>query len=234
MTIWSRLSDIISSISARPAQAVIDRLTSWITEIGSDDDKRQLAFTVALIALSAKMAKADGVVTRDEIDAFKALFEVPEGQERNVARMFNLAKQDVAGFDAYAGQLAGLMADEPDILLDIVDGLFHIAKADGVIHASELEYLENVAVIFGLDDKAFQQIKIRHVFEGQDPYIVLGADRTWSDDALKRHYRNMVIEYHPDRVAARGVPPEFVRIANEKLADVNAAWDQIEKERGLS
>ena len=232
MTLWGRIADFVGGLATgSSAQAFLERVSGWIGTVSGRETRRQIAFTIAMIALSAKMAKADGVVTADEITAFKELFEIPEGQQRNIARMFNLAKQDVAGYDAYARRLARLLAEEPETLEDIVDGLFHIAKADGVVHEAELAYLESVAGIFGLKAPCFDKIKTRHVADDNDPYVVLGAERHWDFDALRSHYRRLVAENHPDRLVARGVPPEFVRIANDKLAAINAAWDQIEMAR---
>lgn len=189
---------------------------------------------MAMIALSAKMAKADGVVTHDEINAFKEIFEIPEAEAANVARVFNLAKQDVRGFDAYARQIQKIYHHDPDFLEDILDGLFHIAKADGIIHDNELAFLQEVGRIFAVEDEVFGAIRARHVRGGRnDPYAILGADPSWSNFELRKHYRRLVLENHPDRLIARGVPPEFVRIANDKMAAINAAYAELEKERGL-
>ncbi len=136
-----------------------------------DEDKpteRQVAFTVGVIALGAKMAKADGVVVKDEIAAFKEVFKVPEDDAENVARLFNLAKQDVAGFDAYARQLANCMKGEKQILADVLDGLFHIAKADDVLHPNEMSFLEEVARIFGFRKLSFANIQARHVINSKE------------------------------------------------------------------
>nr|WP_155197699.1 molecular chaperone DjiA [Roseibium hamelinense] len=186
-----------------------------------------------MIALSAKMAKADGVVTNDEVIAFQELFDVPEGEERNVARLFNLAQQDVAGFDVYAKKLADLFPYDRKTLFDILDGLFHIAKADGVVHESEVSYLAKVAEVFGLDNREFAKVLASHTRENGDPYLVLGLDANASDAELKAQYRREVQETHPDRLISRGVPEEFVKIANDRLAALNAAWAQISAERGL-
>jgi DnaJ like chaperone protein len=181
------------------------------------------------------MAKADGVVTSDEVNAFKQVFTVPPSEIRNVARIFNLAKQDVAGYEAYAGQLAGLFGHDRQMLEDVLDGLFHIAKADDVVHPAELDYLESVATIFGFAATDFARIKARHIVRGKgDPYLVLGVEPDARDDEVKRAWRRLAAENHPDKHIARGVPEEFIAIANEKIAAINAAYDEIRKERGLS
>nr|WP_282449399.1 molecular chaperone DjiA [Roseibium sp. CAU 1639] len=186
-----------------------------------------------MIALSAKMAKADGVVTTDEILAFRELFDVPPKEERNVARLFNLAQEDIAGFEVYAKKLADLFPYDRKTLFDILDGLFHIAKADGVVHESEIGYLSKVAEVFGIDDREFSKILARHVRKDGNPYEVLGLGPEASNADLKAHYRREVQETHPDRLIARGVPEEFVRIANDRLAALNEAWSKICAERGL-
>jgi DnaJ like chaperone protein len=178
------------------------------------------------------MAKADGVVTRPEIDAFCRIFTIPPGEEKNVSRVYNLAKRDIAGFQAYARDVARLLSDDPAMLEAILDGLFEIAKADGAVHERELRYLVHVAEIFGFDEVAFARIRARHVIDAAgDPYLVLNADSNWDFQHLRRHYRRLVADNHPDRLIARGVPEEFVRIANDRLAAINDAWERIEKVR---
>lgn len=194
----------------------------------------EVAFTVGVIALGAKMAKADGVVVKDEIAAFKEVFKVPEDDAENVARLFNLAKQDVAGFDAYARQLANCMKGEKQILADVLDGLFHIAKADNILHPNEISFLEEVARIFGFSDVEFANIQARHVINSKEnPYKILGIDPGAEDSEIKSHYRQLVRENHPDKLIARGVPEEFVAIATERLQAINEAYDELSRERGL-
>jgi DnaJ like chaperone protein len=202
-----------------------------------DDDSsahRQVAFTIGVIALGAKMAKADGVVTRDEIIAFKEVFKVPEGEMENVSRVFNLAKQDVVGYEAYANQLASLLKGNRKLLDDVLEGLFHIAIADGVFHPNEEQFLADVAQRFGLTRTQFNYIKARHVSAVKsDPYEVLGIAPDIDDDTLKSHYRKLVLDNHPDRMIARGVPPEFVSLATKKVAAINAAYQELAKERRI-
>lgn len=230
MSVWNSLGAIVATIQSGGAQ-IADRLVQLV--LARPEGTSSVGFTVAMIALSAKMAKADGVVTTDEILAFRELFAVPEGEERNVVRLFDLAQQDVAGFETYAKKLADLFPYDRKTLLDILDGLFHIAKADGVIHQDEINYLARVAELFGLDDREFAQVLARHARENGDPYLVLGLSADASDKELKAKYRREVQDTHPDRLIARGVPEEFVRIANDRLAALNAAWAQIAAERGL-
>ncbi len=229
MGIWARLVAAIGG-GVEAVGAVFDRVGSLFA--GDPVRRRQFTFSVAMIALSAKMAVADGVVTRDEVAAFRRLFTVEAGEEANVARLFNLARRDVAGYRAYAAKIAALYDKGDPILVDILDGLFDIAKADGLVHEAELGYLADVAAVFGLDADAFERIEARHVVSGGgDPYLVLGVDRGLAVEAIRRRYRELVRENHPDRLIGRGVPAEFVAIANDRLAAINAAWERIEKER---
>ena len=231
MGIFSRIAATLAGGAGRVG-AAMSGLRALLVGITNAELRRETAFAIAMIALSAKMAKADGVVSRSEVDAFCGIFAIPPGEERNVSRVYNLAKRDVAGFDAYARDVARLFADDPAMLEAVLDGLFDIARADGAVHERELAYLAEVARIFGFDERAFETIRARHAIdEGADPYLVLGADRTWDDQQLRRHYRKLVAENHPDRLMAHGVPPEFARIANDRLAAINAAWDQIERMR---
>lgn len=230
MSVWSSLGSIVSAIGSGGAQ-IVDRLVQLV--LARPEGTNSVGFTVAMIALSAKMAKADGVVTTDEVIAFRELFDVPENEERNVARLFNLAQEDVSGFEIYAKKLADLFPYDRKTLLDILDGLFHIAKADGVVHENEIGYLSKVAEVFGLSEREFSKVLARHVRSDGNPYEVLGMGPEASDQELKAQYRREVQETHPDRLIARGVPEEFVRIANDRLAALNDAWAKISAERGI-
>lgn len=230
MSVWSSLGSIVSAVGSGGAQ-IVDRLVQLV--LARPEGTSSVGFTIAMIALSAKMAKADGVVTTDEIIAFRELFDVPPNEERNVARLFSLAQEDVAGFEVYAKKLADLFPYDRKTLVDILDGLFHIAKADGLVHESEIGYLTRVAELFGLSEREFSKVLARHVRSNGNPYEVLGMGPEASDQDLKAQYRREVQETHPDRLIARGVPEEFVRIANDRLAALNEAWSQISAERGL-
>ena len=226
------MGELLGSAAGGAVSSVIEAVRTVFE--GDPETRRQVGFSVAMIALSAKMAKADGVVTEDEVSAFQELFEIPPEEAGNVSRLYNLAKQDVAGFEAYARKISRLFSEESGIREDVMDGLYHIAKADGMIHEREAAFLEEVARIFGITGPQLSRINLRHVASGEgDPYVVLGADPGWPDTKLKSHYRSMVRQYHPDQMIARGVPPEFIAIANSRLAAINHAWEAVCAERGI-
>jgi len=194
-----------------------------------------VAFTIAMIALAAKMAKADGVVTEAEIETFERIFRVPPEQFAVVRRFFDLARQDTAGYEAYAGQIARAYAGQPAVLEDILDGLFEIAAADGVMHPDEERFLERVGDIFGFSPGEFRRIRASHFPpDAADPYVVLGVGFDAGDDEIKRTYYRLVRENHPDSLIARGVPEEFVKIATDKLAAINVAYEKIQQERATA
>ena len=232
MSFWEKLLNAVSD-SATSALANIIEAIRTVFE-GDPETRRKVAFSVAVIALSAKMAKADGVVTENEVAAFQQIFAYPESEARNVARLYNLARQDVAGYEAYAEKLSGLCSSgkvDCPILENVLDGLFHIAKADGAIHEKELNFLENVAAIFRISEAHFESIVARHVYvEGRDPYVVLGVSRKDDFQTIRKHYRDLVRQHHPDRMIARGLPASFEAIANDRMARFNAAYAAIERE----
>jgi len=191
------------------------------------------AFSVALIALSAKMAKADGVVVAAEVKAFQEVFDIPAEDFDAVSRLYNLAKQDVAGFEAYARQVAQMFADEPDTREDLIDALFHVAKADHALHPGEFVFLEQVAAILGFAGVAYERIEARHVRRPGDPYAVLDLSPEASDGEVKARWRALVSTHHPDRIAGRGLPPAAVKLANDRVAALNAAYGRIAELRGL-
>jgi DnaJ like chaperone protein len=239
MSVWGKLAGAAAGLAVGgPIGALLGGVAGhYVIDRDKEEDgpaENQVAFTVGVIALGAKMAKADGVVTMDEVNAFKEVFKVPEGEMKNVARVFNLAKQDVAGYEAYAEQLAAMFKGNRKLLEDVLEGLFHIAKADETLHPNEELFLKQVATRFGITETEFAYIKARHIAVAKrNPYDVLGIQPTISNEALKSHYRKLVAENHPDRMMARGVPKEFLAIATEKVAAINEAYGQIAKERGM-
>jgi DnaJ like chaperone protein len=227
--IRERLASFLGSFSRRTGVA------GHIANILDPDNwlpgGRDAAFTLALIALSAKMAMADGAVTASEVRAFNATVEIAKGQEPQVERLFNLAKQDVAGYDAYARKVARFFADTPETLEHVLDGLFFIATADGMVHEAELDYLREVSAIFGFDEVRFEQIAAQHVMldDGVDPYMVLGLTHDAAPEEVRRVYRQLVSEHHPDRLIAKGVPEELIDVATARMSAINLAYQAITK-----
>ncbi len=229
MSVWQRLSAFVGSFSERTgvAGSIANALDpdTWLP------GGRDAAFTLALIALSAKMAVSDGVVTASEIRAFYRTVEIPGGVEQQVDKLFKLAQQDVAGYQAYARKVRRFFIDSPDTLEHVLDSLFYIATADGMIHESELHYLKDVSDIFGFDEARFEQITSAHVLfdRSADPYVVLGLVPNADRNEVKRVYRLLVAEHHPDRLIAKGVPEELIDVATARMAAINNAYNQIMK-----
>jgi DnaJ like chaperone protein len=225
MSIWTRIADALSALaSGEGLSALFDRLRT--------PPEKSVAFTIAVIALGAKMAKADGEVTRNEVAAFRQVFAIPPGEEANAARVFNLARQDVAGFDAYARKIRAMFQNDNRVLVDLMEGLFHISVADGRWHPQEEAFLKDVAGIFGVDDRSFRSLRARFVPDAEpDPYEVLGIDPGASLDAARAAWKQAVRDSHPDRMMARGVPAEAVKLAERRLVAVNAAWEAISSQR---
>ena len=226
MSIWSRISDALEALtSGEGLSAVFDRLRT--------PPDRTVAFTIAVIALGAKMAKADGQVTRDEVTAFREVFHIPAREEANAARLFNMARTDVAGFEEYAARIKAMYGDEDRPLCDLMEGLFHIALADGEYHPGEDAFLHRVAEIWGFDDRRFMRIRAQFVSDAEaDPYDVLGVSADATLPEIKAVWRSQVRESHPDQLIARGVPPEAVKIAEKRLISINRAWEHISEMRG--
>lgn len=241
MSIWGKIMRGTSSLPSLgplgfPAAALGDVDIEPPAE-PAEDHTKSIAFTIGVIALAAKMVIADGVVSRDEVAAFREVFHVPPDQEANVQRFFDLAKRDVAGYESYARQIARLFKANPAVLEKVLGGLFHIAKADGRVPPVELDYLRNVARIFGFDETAFERIRRSHLgpeMVAEDPYAVLGQPRGSDDAQLKAAYRRLMREHHPDRLIGEGMPPEAIQLANQKVAAISAAWEKIRIERGLA
>lgn len=205
-------------------------------------ETRRIAFATAVIVLAAKLAKADGVVTRTEIDTFKDVFDVRDEDVGGIAEIFDAAKRTPEGFEPYARQVAQMFAYEPGILEELLDQLFMLAAADGELNPAEIAWLARVAQIFGFAGPAFESILLRYgVARAPSPaavevdaYAVLGLKRSAADVEVKAAWKRLVREHHPDRMVAQGVPEEMVKQANGRLAAINAAYDRIARERGLS
>lgn len=222
MSIWSRIAEAIAALANG------EGLSEVFEKLRASPD-RTVAFAIAVIALGAKMAKADGIVTKDEVVAFREVFVIPAEEEANAARVFNLARQDVAGYDIYARRIKAMYGEDDRPLCDLLEGLFHIAVADGVYHPKEDDFLHEVAGIFGFDERRFRGIRAQFVAEAErDPYDVLGVDPTASTDEVRAAWRKLVRETHPDQMMARGVPEEAIKLAERRMVAINRAWEEIQ------
>lgn len=235
MSIWTRIAEALSALAAGEGLSVVlDRLRN------APAPERSIGFTIAVIALGAKMAKADGTVTRDEVSVFRRIFAMAPEEEANAARVFNLARQDVAGFDTYARKVAALFrkedealcADDRNVLIDLLEGLFAIAMADGAYHPQEDTFLEQVATIFGLDARCYRVVRARFVDGApRDPYDVLGIEPDATIADARAAWKQAVRDSHPDAMIARGVPAEAVKLAERRLIAINEAWEAISAQR---
>jgi DnaJ like chaperone protein len=193
----------------------------------ADPQRAQVAFTVAAIALAAKMAKADGFVSADEFATFQRLFRVPDSERGNAERFYRTAQQSVAGFEAYAQQAADLLGPGSPLLEDLIEALLLIAAVDG-LHPDELRFLETVAAIFGFDARSWARIRARHIASAaDDPWLVLGVPPGSDAAAVRAAYRALVKQHHPDRHMAAGTPPEFIRVAEARMAAINTAYADL-------
>lgn len=225
LSIWGRIGEALAALArGEGLGTVFDHLRG----APERSPERSVAFTIAVIALGAKMAKADGRVTRDEVAAFRRIFHIPPGEEAHAARVFDLARTDVAGFDAYARKIAAMFGPGAEVLKDVLEGLFAIAMADGDYHAAEDAFLQEVATIFGLDEACFRSMRTAFVPGAEpDPYSVLGLPPGAPPEEARAKWKSLVREAHPDRAVARGLPEEAVRLAQARLVALNRAWEEI-------
>src|SRR3546814_253249 len=228
MSVWGKilggaagfaLGGPIGALVGALAGHAVDRMNGGGGETAVADGTREIAFTIGVIVLGAKLAKADGHVNRKEVDAFKQVFRIPADEMQNVGRVFDQARKDSRGFEPYARQLAGMFADNPAVLEELLDGLFHIAHADGRMAEEEVSYLGRLAEIFGFDARAWDRIRAANMAtqEKCDPFCILGVSRDRSDTEIRAAHRKLVVENHPDRLMAPGMPQEFDEIAHGQL-----------------
>ena len=247
MSIWGKviggaagfaLGGPIGAILGVAAGHFVDRMAGGarrVRRIGpGDQETKQAALSVALVVLAAKMAKADGHVTREEIVTFKRVFAVPEAHAAAIGRIWDEARREATGFEPYAEQIVQIFPHDTTMREELLGALFQIAMADGELHEGERVYLARVAELFGFDERRFAQIMARHMGGGEaDPYEVLGVDPDSSEDEIKKTYRRLIREHHPDKLIAEGMPEEMVQVANEQMAAINAAYDRIARLRGM-
>ncbi|MEM8741184.1 MAG: DnaJ family molecular chaperone [Pseudomonadota bacterium] len=214
-SIWERIAELLSQLNPL---AVFER---------HPDPRQTTTFTIGVIALAAKIAKADGQVTRDEVTTFREIFLIRPEDEARVAQVYNLLRQDAAHFEVYARQLRRLFEHDRSVLKDVLDALFAIAMADGEFHPNEELFLEEVARIFEIDAPCYAEMIARWVPDRWNPWEVLGVGLGESDDELRQRYRTLVRASHPDQLIARGLPEEMIALATRRIADINRAYEEL-------
>ncbi len=200
--------------------------------------RKDQVFAICVVVLNAKLAKCDGPVTRTEIDSFKRQFRIPPEAMGDIARLFDSARDSAEGFETYARQLGDSFADNRGMLEDVLASLFTVARADGEVNQAEYRFLSAVHAAFGLDQRAWDRARgatprPRNGADEPDPYVILGVPRAATGAELHAAWKRLMRENHPDSLASRGVPGEFIARASDKVARINAAWDRIKRERGL-
>ncbi len=221
MSIWDRIKQALDELAKG---ASLSEIFSTLRQ----PPERTVAFTIAVIALGAKMAKADGQVTRDEVAAFREVFHISAGDEKNAARIYNLARTDTLGFEGYAKKIASMFDANSKTLQDLLEGLFHIAAADGHYHPNEDAFLHEVSDIFGISQQDYYGIKSRFsVTHESDHFAVLGASPDEDFATIRAKWAKLVRDNHPDLMLARGVPEEAIKLATKRLAAINTAWETI-------
>ena len=220
MSIWTNISGAAARLFGPPSSS----------DDGAGRPSRvdQAKLVAAMVALGAKMAKADGQVREEDVLAFRQVFRADAKTEATIGRFFNLARQTTLGYERYARIVAKAFRAQPALLEDVMDGLFHIALADGIVTDAEADYLRTVSDVFGFSDREYRRIRNSHLGrDADDPYLILGVDPDISDDGLKRAYRRQAAANHPDRLVARGLPREMQGLATHKMAIINRAYSQI-------
>jgi DnaJ like chaperone protein len=234
--VWEKITSAIGLGPNAGARAAVAEL---LARLGLDKlfrpspPQQSAAFTSAFVALAAKMAKADGVAVLVERDAFERFLETPPEDVPRIRRLYDLAKQDTSGFEAYAERIGRLLRDEPGITRCVLECLIYVACSDGVLHPAEDEFLHTVAEKFGIGSTEYRKMRAMFVRDAESPYEILGLPPDASDAELKSHFRRLVTELHPDKLIAAGAQPPLVKAATAKLATINAAYEEILRERTM-
>ena len=190
----------------------------------------QQVFAIALIILTAKLAKADGQVSKEELIAIKNKLKIPDHEIDQVGKIFNKAKEDSLGYEPYAQQIAQIYRNNPAVMDEVINILFYIAESDGKVSDSEIAMIRNIAKIFGINQSQFEGI--RESRKGSDklnPYVVLGCDPNDDFASIRKKYLNLSKTHHPDVLVSKGVPKEVIEESKKKMRAINSAFDQIEK-----
>tara|TARA_Y100001970_G_C14164519_1_gene820488 strand:- start:291 stop:1022 length:732 start_codon:yes stop_codon:yes gene_type:complete len=208
----------------------ISRAKSYRSSSFESFAQPQQIFALSLIVLSAKLTKADGKVSKEELIAVKDKLRIPENEIENVGKIFNKAKEESTGYEPYAKQIAKIYKNNPNVLEEVINILFYIAEADGIISDSEINMIENIAQIFGLNKFQFNSIKeSRKSSDKLNPYIVLESNPEDHIQDIRKKYLKLSKEHHPDLLISKGVPNEVIEESKKKMRAINSAWNQVQK-----
>ena len=192
--------------------------------------QQQQIFVISLIILTAKLAKVDGHVSKEELIAVKEKLKIPEHEVDQVGKIFNKAKEDSLGYEPYAKQIAQIYRRNPVVLDEVINILFYIAEADGKVSDSEVNYIKSISNIFGLNARQFEGIREGRVgSHKQNPYVILGCSPNDDLQTIRKKYLKLSKEHHPDALISKGLPKELITESEKKLASINSAYDKIEK-----
>ncbi len=212
---------------------IADRMAAFVAARSTiTPPEKSVAFTIAVIALGAKLAKADGTVARAEVAAFRRVFTIPRGEEKNAGRVFDLARQDVAGYEAWARRIARMFKPGDPVLENVIEGLAIVATADGGLHTAERDMLIEIAGIFGIASPVFALILDRHDPDAAcAPAAILGLSPDATLEEGRQRWRNLIRENHPDLAIAAGLPKEAIRLAESRTRAINNAWQRFRDSR---
>jgi DnaJ like chaperone protein len=190
----------------------------------------QQIFALSLIVLSAKLSKADGQISKEELIAVKDKLKIPENEIDQVGKIFNKAKEESAGYEPYAQQIAQIYRGNINVLEEVINILFYIAEADGNVSNAELNMIEHISQIFGLTEVQFNSIKeSRKSSDKLNPYVVLESHPDDAIEIIRKRYLKLSKEHHPDLLMSKGVPQEVIDESKAKMRAINSAWDQVQK-----
>ena len=237
MSIWgSLLGGVIGFSLGGPFGALLGSfLGGKISNISSSNtfgsqQNAQQIFALSLIILSAKLSKADGRVSKEELIAVKEKLQIPDNEIDQVAKIFNKAKDESTGYEPYAKQISEIFKGNQNVLEEVINILFYIAEADGHVSNEEESMIANIAFIFGLSQNQYESIKeSRKSSDKLNPYIVLESQPTDDLKSIRKKYIKLSKEHHPDLLISKGVPIEVINESKNKMRAINAAWDQIQK-----
>ena len=237
MSIWgSLIGGFVGFSFAGPIGALIGSMVgSRISSARRSSFQRgfappQQVFAIALIILTAKLAKADGQVSKEELIAVKNKLKIPEREIEQVGKIFNKAKEDSLGYEPYAQQIAQIYKNNPAVLDEVINILFYIAEADSKVTDSEITMIRNISIIFGINESQFEGIReSRKSSDKLNPYIVLGCNSNDNFTTIRKKYIQLSKEHHPDVLINKGVPQEVIEESKKKMRAINSAFDQIKK-----